>query len=129
MSGDNDPVMFNMRDARRIDRVVSAVEQSPLPLRTLPTPPAGTPASIRYWAKTTTTVNSGTLEVPSTFLYDIWVRDPDDVSIPPAFIVSTDPAQLGLTGVNRSSFTTDDLDIPFKMEFIEDEWTPSWVDC
>lgn len=81
-----------------------------------------------YWCKTASSVNSGTLEVPTTFTYNVWLPDPSSNAFPRPFIVATDSNLLGITGVNRSSFTTGS-GTTFKMEYMFGEWTPKWVDC
>lgn len=82
-----------------------------------------------YWCKTTSNVSAGTLEIPTTFTYDIWLPDPSSSATPRPFIVASESSLKGLTGTNRSNFTTSSTGIVFKMEYAFGEWSPKWADC
>lgn len=81
-----------------------------------------------YWAKTSSAVTTGTLETPSTFTYDIWLPDPGSSADPRPFVIASESELIGLTGVNRSTFTAVSGTV-FKMEYAFGEWTPKWADC
>lgn len=81
-----------------------------------------------YWAKTSSSVTAGSLEVPTTFTFNIWVPDPDSEVDPVPFIVSPDSDLLSVTGVNRSAGTLASGAM-IKVEFAYNEWTPKWIEC
>lgn len=129
MPDDTDGVMFRMADVARIRNTVNDYEH-----RVIDYPQSGGASTrtpfVWYWAKVSagSSITAGTLTVPTTFLFDIWLPDYTSTSDPKPFVVSTDSAQLGLTGVNRSN---GDLSAGsmLKVEFAYGEWTPYWVDC
>ncbi len=127
MSDDTEGLMLTRASIQRIDRVVNAVEHSPLLEQPYAVPPAN-PQSMWYWAKLVSGMAAGSLTSPQTFTFDVWVPDDASGSTPPPFVVTTDSDFLGMTGTNRSEmYTTSGKMI--KVEYAFGEWSPKWADC
>lgn len=127
MSDDTEGLMLTRRSVQRVDRAVNAFEHSPLLLQSERTPPIP-PQRMWYYAKTASAVTAGSFTSPTAFTYDIWVPDPTSVATNPPLIVSTDPDELGLDGVNYWNFTATS-GTQFRMIFGFDKWIPAWGDC
>lgn len=130
MSDDTEGMGLTRASIRRIDRVVNAVEHSPLLNQPQSFQP-NAPQSIWYYAKVAfgSTMTTASLEVPTTFLFDVWVPDPDSSADPIPFVITTDSDFVGLTGVNRSVMTAD-AGMMIKIHYGPGgEWSPFWVDC
>lgn len=135
MSGDNEPVMLTMRDVRRIDRVVTAIEHSPLLSQSQPTVPVP-PQTIWYWGKIATgsALVSGSLEAPTACAVNVWV--PRDLlgsasvsaGAGSGFVMTNDATLLGLTVINRSSMSGP-AGTMVKIEYAWGEWSIKWADC
>jgi hypothetical protein len=82
-----------------------------------------------YWAKTTSNVSIGSLEIPTTFTFDIWLPNSTSGAYPKPFLAATDSGLTGLTGTNRCNFSTSTTGIIFKVEYAFGEWSPKWADC
>lgn len=122
-------VSWTLPDAQRIARAVGAVEHQLLPITGTFIPRREyPPQETWYYVKLATDITAGSLSVPTTFTFDIWLPDTASMSDPKPFIVATDSSMLGVTGVNRSvgTATTGTM---LKVEYGWGEWSPKWEDC
>ena len=101
----------------RADRAAQAAEPRPQSI----------PRDIRYQGVLTSSLAAPTdgWQSPTTATMAVYSPDPEDSSDPRKFIASG----VTITVVNRSPGLSADSGTMIKVERINGEWSPTWIDC